>query len=216
MRAYNGERLGSSDQLWEDIESGYHVDAKFRRHYVRDISRFYAENLIEWYLRAAQTDEEVVRLRNSEMFKTLEVITKRGSYERMVGLEKEVRVATIVTFDNEVSYDVILEDADKVNIGDTIVAGSKNDDEADRLVVGLVKYISYKKRIDASIRVLKDVITNSSNTFIEFRNKVRREEIEKVIEERMKVIDERQAIEMYAKADTKIKDLLEELDELES
>lgn len=207
--------IGHSSQKWKNVEEGYHIDRYGQRIDVRTIDISYVMNLKNWYLRIDMSKEEEVRLRESPLFQILNQNTDVLSLERMVELDKEVRVATVKAFGNRGDYDVRLEEDDEVNVGDTVLTGLKDDGRFGYLDVGLVQKIIKTNRISREERVLKDVITEASETFIALRNKIREKEIKREIQERMKVVDKRQEMEMYAKMDSGIKELLDELDKIE-
>ena len=201
--------IGDSEQLWYNADRGYHIDSDLRVFSIKGINARYAANMRGWYLRINMQREERKRLMNTKLFYFLNDITKTRTLSDMIELGPEIRLATVQEIGYGDYYSVILEDAG--DIGDTIVS-EHSDGKVGQLHVGVIDSIQRTTERYSSYEKLIDVITDSCDAFKMIKNKVRIDEIKREIEERMTTIDERHELEMYAKVDDGIKDLLDELD----
>lgn len=203
--------IGDSEQLWENADKGYHINSEQSIVYVKGINARYAYNMRSWYMRIDMSQDERTRLMNTTLFRILDDITKIRTLDDMIELGGEIKLANTQAIDTGDYYHVILEDEGEV--GDTILSEHTNG-KGEELRVGVIVSIYNTNERYASYEKFIDVITDASNAFKSIKNKVRIKEIKTEIDEKMRAIDERQQLEMYAKADTKIKDLLAELDNM--
>lgn len=111
-----------------------------------------------------------------------------------------------------------------LEVGDMALIGRSNDNLFGSFDVGRVEKIydedcvgedNFVVKVGEGNIVVKDVITNSSGIFKGFKQELRKKEIKREIAGRMKKVDERQRMEMYAESDETIAALVKELDGLQ-
>lgn len=216
------EYIGNSAQKWSEIETGHHRDAKGRMIKAHVISERYAQNLKHWYLsKIDMTPYERRRLEDSKLFQILNdklgiETTQKSNHEGemiyMPNKEVLVTVRSIVTQTIKKATDV----DKKAKVGDIVLIQAGSNRKFGSYDIGRVEAIEETHHIPMSVSQVADVITDASNEFKALSNELRKQTIKAEIEEKMKKVDERQKMRMYAEEDSGIKALLEELEQMDN
>lgn len=133
-------------------------------------------------------------------------------------MENKLKIAVVKSIVSANDRQAVIE-GDKLDleVGDVVLVGRNTGALFGSFDVGRVERIYETDLFDFSGErnlVVEDVITDSSKVFKGLKQKLRKVEIKKEIAERMKKVDERQRMEMYASTDDTIAELMKELDQL--
>lgn len=134
-------------------------------------------------------------------------------------MENKAKIASVKSIITGNTRQSIVKDSiSEVEVGDIVLLGYVDNDKFGSFDVGRVediKQIGPENEYVGSLYVsIRDVITDSSSIFKGLKHDLRKKFIKEEIDARIKRVDERQRMEMYAKSDSTIAELMKELDSL--
>lgn len=220
----HSEYIGDSRQRWSDVENGHHRDGRGRLIRTNQIDKRYAQNMHQWYLsKIDMTHSEKERLEDSQLFQILNDKlgikmtsndTNKNRKGEMITMTSEKNVAIIRSIVTNTTESTLVGDS-KAKVGDIVLTKEGSEGKFGSFNIGRVETIQMTDQARRGISKITKVVTDVSEDFKALSDELRKKAIKAEIEERMKEVDERQRMMMYAKEDKGIKELLSELDRLD-
>lgn len=102
----------------------------------------------------------------------------------------------------------------QIEPGDIVLIKKTADGHFGNYDIGRVENVIKTKHIAGNYNRITDVITDASAEFIAFSIDLKKQILEKKIQKRIEVIDNKNKMSVYAEADENIKNLIEELNQL--